>query len=124
MRQAWMAAAVLMLAGAAFAQGGPAGIGETSKGKALVDAKGMTLYTFDRDSPGKSSCSGQCITYWPAFAPAAGAQPAGDWTIITRADGARQWAYKGKPLYLWKDDKKPGDAAGDGVNNVWHIARP
>ncbi|HEY5899867.1 MAG TPA: hypothetical protein VIV54_20045, partial [Burkholderiales bacterium] len=100
------------------------GIGETSKGKALVDAKGMTLYIFDRDSAGKSSCSGQCITYWPAFAPGTGAQAAGDWTIITRGDGARQWAYKGKPLYLWKDDKKPGDATGDGVNNVWHIARP
>jgi predicted lipoprotein with Yx(FWY)xxD motif len=124
MRQAWMAAAVLVLAGAAFAQSGPAGIGETSKGKALVDAKGMTLYTFDRDSSGKSSCNGQCIQYWPPFTPAAGAQASGDWTLIERAEGARQWAYKGKPLYRWKDDKKPGDATGDGVNNVWHIARP
>ena len=53
-----------------------------------------------------------------------GAMNMGMWTVITRDDGSMQWAYKGKPLYTWHDDKKAGDVDGDGRNNVWHIAAP
>ncbi len=109
---------------AALAQTAPAKTADTAKGKALVDGKGMTLYTFDRDTTGKSNCNGPCLTNWPALAAAADAKASGDWTIVTRSDGGRQWAYKGKPLYIFSKDSKPGDAAGDGVNNVWHIAAP
>jgi predicted lipoprotein with Yx(FWY)xxD motif len=52
------------------------------------------------------------------------AKDAGNWTVVTRDDGTKQWAYKGKPLYFWKDDKKPGDVEGDNRGNVWHIAKP
>jgi predicted lipoprotein with Yx(FWY)xxD motif len=49
----------------------------------------------------------------------------GDWTIITRADGTKQWAYKGMPLYKWSKDAKPGDATGDGVGQgAWKTAAP
>jgi predicted lipoprotein with Yx(FWY)xxD motif len=48
----------------------------------------------------------------------------GSYSIVTRDDGSKQWAYKGKPLYLWVKDQKPGDMTGDGVNNVWHTAKP
>ena len=90
----------------------------------LTDAKGMTLYTFDRDTvPGKSVCNGPCATNWPPLMVSAGATPSGDWTIVTRDDGGKQWAYKGKPLYAWAKDAKPGDKTGDGVNNVWHTAK-
>jgi predicted lipoprotein with Yx(FWY)xxD motif len=109
---------------AALAQTPPAKPGDTSKGKALVDSKGMTLYVFDRDASGKSNCNGQCATSWPPLSAAAGAQPSGDWTVVTRSDGSLQWAYKAKPLYDYAKDTKPGDANGDGVNNVWHIATP
>ena len=103
----------------------PAKVSDTSKGKALVDAKGMTLYTLDRDKgDGKSTCNGQCATNWPPFMASADAHEMGAWTVVTRDDGSKQWAYKGKPLYNWKDDKKPGDVDGDGRNNVWHIAAP
>lgn len=105
----------------ALAQTPPATAASTSKGMVLVDAKGMTLYTFDRDGAGKSNCTGPCVTTWPPFAASADAQPSGDWTIIARDDGSKQWALKRKPLYTWKDDKKPGDVTGDGVNNVWHV---
>ena len=44
--------------------------------------------------------------------------------IVTRDDGASQWAYKGPPLYLWTRDAKPGDRTGDGFNSVWHVAKP
>ena len=103
----------------------PAKVADTSKGKALVDAKGMTLYVFDKDSAGKSACSGGCATNWPPLMASGDAKASGDWSIITRDDGSKQWAYKGKPLYTWAKDTKPGDTTGDGVaNNTWHIARP
>ncbi len=92
----------------------------------LVNEAGMTLYTFDRDpaDASKSVCNGQCAVNWPPLMAAADAAAMGDWTIVTRDDGARQWAYKGKPLYLWIKDQKPGDTTGDGVNDVWRTARP
>jgi predicted lipoprotein with Yx(FWY)xxD motif len=102
----------------------PATTAETSKGKALVNGKGMTLYIFGRDAAGKSNCNGQCATNWTPLPAAADAKASGDWSIVTRDDGSRQWAYKRKPLYTWKEDKSPGDVTGDGVNNVWHIAAP
>jgi predicted lipoprotein with Yx(FWY)xxD motif len=118
-------AAVLVLGiTAALAQAAPATTADTSKGKALVDSKSMTLYVFDRDVTGKSNCNGQCFTNWPPLMAAAGATPSGDWTIVTRDDGGKQWAYKGKPLYNFHKDAKPGDVTGDGVNDVWHIATP
>jgi len=116
--------ALFLLAAPAFAQMVPAKTGDTSKGKALIDAKSMTLYVFDRDAAGKSNCSGPCATNWPPLAAAADAEASGDWSIVKREDGGMQWAYKGKPLYTWSKDTKPGDVTGDGVNNVWHIAAP
>ena len=49
-------------------------------------------------------------------------QASGDWSVLARDDGSKQWAYKGKPLYLWVKDQKPGDKTGDGFNKVWHVA--
>lgn len=103
----------------------PAKTGSTALGPVLVDAKGMTLYTFDRDSVGKSACNGQCAQNWPPLMAAPDAKPSGDWMVITRDDGTRQWAYKGKPLYGWVRDQKPGDTTGDGfLNGAWHVAKP
>jgi predicted lipoprotein with Yx(FWY)xxD motif len=102
----------------------PGKVADTSKGKALVDAKGMTLYTFDRDSDGKSACNGPCATNWPPLMASGSATSTAGWTVITRDDGSKQWAYKGKPLYTWSKDTKAGDVTGDGFNNVWHIATP
>lgn len=117
--------AAVLWTGLAFAQSAaPAKVGDTAKGKALVDQNGMSLYTFDRDAPGKSNCTGLCATSWPPLAATSDTGATGDWSVVTRADGTKQWAYKGKPLYHWKDDKKAGDATGDGFNNVWHLAQP
>jgi predicted lipoprotein with Yx(FWY)xxD motif len=116
--------ALFLLAAPAFAQMAPAKAATTSKGNALVDAKGMTLYVFDRDAAGKSNCNGPCATNWPPFAAAAGAKASGDWSIVTRDDGGMQWAYKSKPLYAFSKDGKPGDVTGDDFNHVWHIAAP
>lgn len=114
----------ISLSVSAFAQTAPATTADTSKGKAFVDGKGMTLYIFDRDTAGKSNCNGVCATNWPPFTASPDAKGTGPWTVITRSDGGKQWAYNGKPVYNFSKDAKPGDAAGDGVNNVWHIATP
>jgi len=91
-----------------------------------VGPNGMTLYTFDRDAmgSGKSVCNGPCATNWPPLMASAGDSGSGEWTVITRDDGSRQWAYKGKPVYYWAKDSKPGDRTGDGFNNAWRLARP
>ncbi len=92
----------------------------------LTTSTGMTLYTFDRDSAGsgKSVCNGPCATNWPPLMAQADAKATGDWSIVTRDDGSKQWAYKGKPLYAWSKDQKPGDKTGDGfLNNAWHVAK-
>ena len=92
----------------------------------MTGANGMTLYTFDKDAigSGKSACNGQCATNWPPLIVIGAMEPSGGYTVVTRDDGRKQWAYKGRPLYFWAKDAKPGDTTGDNVNNVWHIARP
>jgi predicted lipoprotein with Yx(FWY)xxD motif len=94
---------------------------------ALTNDAGMTLYTFDRDATGsgKSVCAGPCAANWPAFAAASTTGASADWTVVARDDGTRQWAYKGRPLYTFAKDAKPGDRSGDGfLNGAWHGARP
>jgi predicted lipoprotein with Yx(FWY)xxD motif len=90
----------------------------------LVDHHKMTLYTYDKDAMNKSTCNGECAENWPPLKVSMGDQAKGDWTTIKRDDGKMQWAYKGKPLYTYKDDKKAGDKMGDGKRDVWHIAKP
>jgi predicted lipoprotein with Yx(FWY)xxD motif len=113
-----------LLAFAALAQTKPPTSAETAKGKTLVDLNGMTLYVFDRDGTGKSTCNAQCAVNWPPLIADTDATASGSFSFITRDDGRQQWAYKGKPLYTWAKDKAPGDATGDGINNVWHLAAP
>ena len=115
---------VCLVALTALAQTTPPTSAETAKGKALVDLNGMTLYVFDRDGAGKSNCNAQCAVAWLPLIADTDAQASGSFSFITRDDGRKQWAYKGKPLYTWAKDKKPGDATGDGVNKVWHLASP
>lgn len=120
-----VAAAMLPFAFASAQAADPAAVAETAKGKALVDAKGMTLYTFDKDASGKSACNGQCATNWPPLMADAAAKDTGLWTVVTRDDGGKQWAYKAKPLYAFAKDGKAGDATGDGLlNGAWHVATP
>ena len=117
----YLSIALLAVSLSAGAQMAPA---KAAADGTLVDAKGMTLYTFDRDAGGKSACNGPCAANWPPLMAAADAKPSGDWTVIARDDGGKQWAYKGKPVYLWAKDQKPGDKTGDGFNSAWHVAKP
>ena len=93
---------------------------------ALVGSNGMSLYIFDKDTAGsgKSACNGQCAANWPPLQAPENAQDLGNYSVVGRDDGTRQWAYNGLPLYFWFKDTKPGDRTGDGVGGVWHLARP
>ncbi len=90
----------------------------------LVGPNGMTLYIFDKDSGGKSTCYNQCAINWPPLLAADNAKASGDYSLVMRDDGKQMWAFKGKPLYYWIKDMKPGDKTGEGVGNVWWIVKP
>ncbi|WP_085579080.1 MULTISPECIES: hypothetical protein [unclassified Pseudomonas] len=89
----------------------------------MVDHKGMTVYTFDKDAGGKSMCNDKCAENWPPMMAPAGAKAEGKWTVIKRDDGKMQYAYDGKPLYTFKMDQKAGDMMGDGKMDAWHVVR-
>jgi predicted lipoprotein with Yx(FWY)xxD motif len=102
---------------------GPYDMGWTQPLGVLKDRAGMTVYTFDRDIPdsGKSTCSGRCAKLWKPVKVVGNAQGDADYSVITRIDGTRQWAFDGKPIYRYAKDIKPGDARGNSVNKHWHV---
>lgn len=124
-----LAVAALLAAAPALAH--PAKVKVASKqdvGSYLTDAKGMALYVFKKDAPGKSACAGPCVDKWPLFfrekvAPSGGPK-ASDFGTITRDDGRKQTTYKGLPLYYFADDHAPSDTKGQGFKDVWLLAKP
>ncbi len=105
-------------------------VGSTPLGNVLVDARGMSLYYLARDIPanGTSSCTGTCAVTWPSFsvdniAVSSPLVPS-DFSAVTRADGAKQLAYKGWPLHFFHNDTKPGDTNGEGILGVWFVMKP
>jgi predicted lipoprotein with Yx(FWY)xxD motif len=98
----------------------------SGQGEVLAGPNGMTLYTFANDKePGKSACIGQCAQNWPPLQPQANApEPKAPLSVITRDDGSKQYAYKGKPLYYYAKDEKSGEAKGQGLGNLWAVAKP
>jgi predicted lipoprotein with Yx(FWY)xxD motif len=97
-------------------------------GTYLADAKGMTLYSFRKDAPGKSACAGPCVDKWPIYfrekVKAGKGLSDGDFGTITREDGKKQSTFRGYPLYYWMGDKAKGDTNGQGVANVWYVIDP
>ncbi len=121
--------ALALLAGCADAPApgtriGPATVHATAIGPVLADADGMTLYRHADDENGVPICYGRCATSWPPFLAPAAARPTGRFTLAPRKEGTIQWVYDGHPLYRWEKDKRPGDATGDKVGDVWFVVRP
>jgi len=124
MKSVIIAIAALGLSVSASLGAEPAKVAEAGGAKIYTDDKGMTLYTFDKDTAGMTNCYDQCAVNWPPFAAGADAMAEGGWSVVERKDGSKMWAYDGKPLYTFIGDKAPGDVTGDGKNGVWHIAKP
>jgi predicted lipoprotein with Yx(FWY)xxD motif len=116
-----IAAVLALLAVAAHAAGAPA----APANGVLATPAGATVYAFDKDTvgSGKSACNGPCAQAWPPVAAQASDAASGDWTIVTRDDGSKQWAYKGAPIYTFSKDAKPGDTTGDKFRDVWHVIK-
>ncbi|WP_460918552.1 COG4315 family predicted lipoprotein [Salinarchaeum chitinilyticum] len=99
-------------------------------GQLLVDGDGMTLYMFDSDEQGAgaSTCTDGCAANWPPLTVEGDAMAGDDvdaeLTTFERADGSTQVAANGWPLYYWQGDSEPGDATGQGVNDVWWVLDP
>ena len=102
----------------------------TSAGKIMVDAKGMSLYFYTKDTKdsGTSACTGGCLTAWPPALTTA-AKPSAEGVTgvlgtITTPDGAKQLTLNGLPLYYYAKDKKAGDVTGQGVGDAWYLSDP
>jgi predicted lipoprotein with Yx(FWY)xxD motif len=97
-------------------------------GSYLTDTKGMTLYTFKKDTTGMSACAGDCATKWPPYfresVEAKDGLKGSDFGTISREDGKKQTTYKGMPLYYFAADKAAGDTNGQGVRDLWTAAAP
>ena len=108
----------------AFNAAGPGATRQTTIGKVLVDADGRTLYIYGKDEPGASHCTGLCAMAWPPAGAGKAAEPHDGFTLVARPDGSRQWAWQGFPLYGYIGDNAAGDVTGEGVDGLWHAARP
>ncbi len=101
-------------------------VNDPKLGAFLVDAKGMTLYVYEKDAAGVSNCSGQCLVNWPALVASgtltAGSGVTGALGSFTRSDGTMQVTYNNMPLYYFIGDKQPGDTVGQGKGGVWFVA--
>ena len=116
------------------------GIGESTLVQVLLDESGeaylagpdgMTLYTMKKDRPGiPSKCTRGCAENWPPLV-------AGQHLVAPRGlvgkigtlnrrmpDHRTQVTYQGQPLYYWSRDQLPGDITGDGIGDIWSVARP
>ncbi|MGZ9583796.1 hypothetical protein [Paenibacillus marinisediminis] len=97
-------------------------------GTILVDGKGRTLYFFSKDAQNLDACQGPCLANWPFLSADQLQIPSTmnpkDFSLVTHASGAKQWMYKGWPLYTFAKDKQAGDTLGEGVQGVWFAAKP
>ena len=122
---ATISAVVLIAACATYGEQPPqaAAPAKPAAGGVMTNAKGMTLYTYDKDTAGQSNCYSICAEYWPPLLADATSTPSGDLTLITRSDGKKQWAENGKPLYTFAEDEKAGDVNGDNYDGIWHVVK-
>jgi len=96
---------------------------DTNLGEIYTDNNGMTLYTFNDDTPNTSNCNGGCAAKWPPLIASDKAEEKDRFSVITRADNSKQWALDGRPLYRWINDNAPGDTTGEEVRADWYVAQ-
>ncbi len=90
----------------------------------MMDQGHMSLYFHAADEAGVSNCYGECAATWPPVLLDADAQLGKNYSLIRRADGTWQAAYRERPLYRYSGDGNVGDVNGAGIDGVWELARP
>src|SRR4051794_22624013 len=125
------AAAVIAAAALSTAAGSSTGVPIVKHGHALgktvlVNHAGRTLYSLSAETDGRFVCTGACLSTWQPLVVRRGQRPTGapKLSTIRRTTGQTQVTYRGKPLYTFAGDSKPGDAKGEGFKDVgvWHAA--
>lgn len=122
--------AVLAMPGAVRAAANPAESGSPGAVAMSEDPPGhwifrsfpafLPLYVFDGDTPNKSMCDDACAAVWPVIKAGDNDKPTGDWTIVERDHGVRQWAYKGRPIYTFYLDTT-NNPKGEGRTATWYL---
>jgi predicted lipoprotein with Yx(FWY)xxD motif len=116
---------VLNAAGAPQQDPAQVAAASTSLGKILTDVKGETLYMYAKDKNGKSACDAECLKLWVPMhtfgAPTAGTGAQASLLGTSNfGPGVTQVTYNKHPLYFFQGDQQPGDAKGQGLENLWH----
>jgi predicted lipoprotein with Yx(FWY)xxD motif len=94
---------------------------KTSKGWTFRQAPtSMPLYRSNHDQAGRSHCYDGCASQWIPLEAPKDAKALGEWSVIKRKGGERQWAFRGRPVYLHVHDS-PDAAVGDGEGGAWHV---
>lgn len=98
-------------------------------GEILVGPRGVTLYHFTRDAPGKPACTRACLAIWPPLFLAKGATEhpgpgVAHLGVLDRPGGKRQVTFDGEPLYYYSGDTKPGQTLGQGIEGLWFVVHP
>jgi predicted lipoprotein with Yx(FWY)xxD motif len=126
-----LASALLLMAAAHAASSSPSrtsptrarvALRKTGLGTILVDARGRTLYLFEKDRNRVSTCNSACAKFWPRLTshrtPRAGKGVHQSLLGLTRTpSGVRQVTYAGHPLYTFAGDKRAGQTSGEGLDN-------
>ena len=98
-------------------------------GKCLVDAQGRTMYLFEADKSGTSTCDGACAAAWPPVT-VTGSPQAGSGVdqallgTVKRDDGTMQLTYNKHPLYYFAADTAAGQDHGQGSKEFgagWYV---
>jgi predicted lipoprotein with Yx(FWY)xxD motif len=125
--------AVIAIAALSSASGATTSASTVKHGHALgktvlVNRAGLTLYSLSAETNGRFICTGSCVSTWHPLIVRRGSRPTGASALSTirRSTGQVQVTYRGKPLYTFAGDRKPGDAKGEGFKDVgvWHAAAP
>jgi predicted lipoprotein with Yx(FWY)xxD motif len=129
-----MAAALIQvgLAGPAQGSASTVRVGQSKLGRILVNGRGRSLYLFEKDSRGRSTCYGACATYWPPLIvsgkPRAGTGVKASLLGRTkRKDGRWQVTYNRHPLYTFFEDMRSGQTNGEGLDDFgaeWDLVSP
>src|SRR5207253_10444719 len=96
------------------------GSASSNLGTFLTGPNGKTLYTHAGDSVNTSTCTGGCLTAWPALTvasrqqPTAGSGVTGTLGTFSRSDGSMQVTYNGLPLYYCRATPKRATPPGRG----------
>ena len=109
---------------ASAAAGGAIEVSSTDLGDILVDSEGMTLYVFDNDTDGTSTCTGDCVANWPPLTGDVTAGEGVDDSLLgttERDDGSMQVTYSDQPLYYFAGDQSAGDLNGQAVGGIWWV---